>query len=118
MIESRFSLSLAAAFVFAGLAFSSITNAEEALKGSAEAGATKAAVCTACHGVNGNSSNPEWPNLAGQHETYLQVALERYKTGQRVDMVMNPLIAQLDKQSIEELAAFFASQPHLHNTEP
>ena len=36
-------------------------------KGNAEAGATKAAVCTACHGVNGNSVNPEWPNLAGQN---------------------------------------------------
>jgi len=33
-------------------------------------------------------------------------------------MVMNPLIAQLDEQSIDELAAFFASQPHLHNTKP
>ena len=38
MIESRFSLSLAAAFIFAGLAFTSTTNAEEALKGSAHGG--------------------------------------------------------------------------------
>ena len=61
---------------------------------------------------------PQWPSLAGQHENYLQVALERYKTGQRVDLVMNPLIAALDEQSIEELAAFFAAQPHLYNTVP
>ena len=83
-----------------------------------EAGRAKASTCAACHGPEGVAAAPQWPNLAGQHETYLQVALERYKTGQRVDMVMNPLIAQLDEQSIEELAAFFASQPHLHNTEP
>ena len=48
----------------------------------------------------------------------MQVALERYKSGQRVDMVMNPLIAQLDEQSIEELAASFAAQPYLYNTQP
>jgi len=83
-----------------------------------EAGRAKSATCAACHGAEGVAAAPQWPNLAGQHETYLQEALERYKTGQRVDMVMNPLIAQLDEQTIEELAAFFASQPHLHNTEP
>ena len=83
-----------------------------------EAGRAKSATCAACHGPEGVAAAPQWPNLAGQHETYLQVALERYKTGQRIDLVMNPLIAQLDEQSIDELAAFFASQPHLHNTEP
>ena len=83
-----------------------------------EAGRAKSATCAACHGPEGVAAAPQWPSLAGQHETYLQVALERYKTGRRVDMVMNPLIAQLDEQSIEELAAFFASQPHLYNTEP
>jgi cytochrome c553 len=83
-----------------------------------EAGRAKAATCAACHGQEGVAAAPQWPNLAGQHESYLQEALERYKTGDRVDMVMNPLIAPLDEQTIEELAAFFASQPHLHNTEP
>ena len=34
--------------------------------GTAEAGAAKSAVCAACHGANGNSVNPEWPNLAAQ----------------------------------------------------
>jgi len=83
-----------------------------------DAGRAKAATCSACHGAEGVAAAPQWPNLAGQHETYLRVALERYKTGGRVDMVMNPLIAQLDEQTIEELAAFFASRPHLHNTQP
>ena len=43
-------------------------------------------------------------------------ALEQYKHGGRVDMVMNPLIGPLDEESLEQLAAFFASRPHLHNT--
>lgn len=83
-----------------------------------EAGRAKAATCAACHGADGVAAAPQWPSLAGQHETYLLAALEQYKDGRRVDLVMNPLIAPLDAQSIEELAAFYASQPHLHNTEP
>ena len=81
-----------------------------------EAGRAKAATCVACHGPEGVAAAPQWPNLAGQHETYLLEALGQYKSGSRVDLVMNPLMGPLDEDSIEELAAFFASQPHLHNT--
>jgi cytochrome c553 len=81
-----------------------------------EAGREKSATCGACHGAEGVAAAPQWPNLAGQHETYLLQALEQYKDGSRVDLVMNPLIAPLDETAIEELAAFFSSQPHLHNT--
>ena len=83
-----------------------------------EAGRAKSTTCQSCHGTEGVAAAPQWPNLAGQHENYLQIALERYKSGQRVDLVMNPLIAPLDEQTIEELAAFFAAQPHLYNTQP
>jgi cytochrome c553 len=81
-----------------------------------DAGRTKAATCVACHGPEGVAAAPQWPNLAGQHETYLLEALGQYKSGSRVDLVMNPLMGPLDGDSLEELAAFFASQPHLHNT--
>jgi cytochrome c553 len=81
-----------------------------------EAGREKAATCTACHGPEGVAAATQWPHLAGQHQTYLRAALDQYKDGGRMDLVMNPLIAPLDEDSIEELAAFFASQPHPHNT--
>ena len=81
-----------------------------------EAGRTKAATCVACHGPEGVAAAAQWPTLAGQHETYLIAALGQYKDGSRVDLVMNPLIGPLDDASLEDLAAFFASQPHLHNT--
>jgi len=110
MIERRFSLSLAAAFVFAGLCFASTTTANEALKGSAEAGATKAAVCTACHGVNGNSNNPEWPNLAGQNAAYIREQLDMMKARKRVNEIMYPIIAQMAEQDFADLAAYFAAQ--------
>jgi cytochrome c553 len=110
MIESRFSLSLAAAFVFAGLSFASTTSAEEAVKGSADAGATKAAVCTACHGVNGNSTNPEWPNLAGQNAAYIREQLGMFKAKKRNNPIMQPIIEPLSEQDFADLAAFFAAQ--------
>jgi cytochrome c553 len=81
-----------------------------------EAGRAKAATCTACHGPEGVAAAPQWPNLAGQHENYLLQALGQYKDGSRVDLVMNPLVAPLDEASLSELAAFFSSQPHLHDT--
>ena len=110
MIESRFSLSVAAAFVFAGLAFTSTTSAEEAVKGSADSGATKSAVCTACHGVNGNSSNPEWPNLAGQNAVYIREQLAMFKARKRVNEIMYPIIAQMTEQDFADLAAYFSAQ--------
>jgi len=102
---------------FAGFEGEAETGRNTATAERIEAGRTKAATCVACHGPEGVAAAPQWPNLAGQHETYLLQALNQYKNGGRVDMVMNPLIGPLDEQSLEELAAFFSSQPHLHNTE-
>ena len=81
MIESRFSLSLAAAFVCAGLGIRQHRRrAQEAARRARPTPALpKAAVCTACHGVNGNSSNPEWPNLAGQNAAYMREQLAMFK---------------------------------------
>ena len=103
---------------FAGFAGKAETGRFSASAAQIEAGRTKAATCVACHGAEGVAAAPQWPNLAGQHASYLTVALEQYKNGSRVDLVMNPLMLPLDDASIEELAAFFAAQPHLHNTVP
>jgi cytochrome c553 len=81
-----------------------------------EEGRRKATACIQCHGQDGIAGASQWPNLAGQHESYLLEALSQYKDGRRADLLMNPLIAPLDEATIEELAAYFASQPHLHNT--
>ena len=81
-----------------------------AAKGNAEAGATKAAVCTACHGVNGNSVNPEWPNLAGQNARYIEEQLKLFRAGHRNNAVMYPLAMALTDEDIADLGAYFASQ--------
>ncbi|MEJ0037121.1 MAG: c-type cytochrome [Gammaproteobacteria bacterium] len=76
----------------------------------ADVGATKAAVCGACHGVGGNSQNPEWPNLAGQSPAYIDEQLHLFKTEVRVNPVMKPIIDTVDEQDFKNLAVYFAAQ--------
>jgi len=78
--------------------------------GSAEAGGGKAAVCGACHGPGGNSSNPEWPKLAGQHAAYVYDQLQQLKSGVRKSPVMGPQTVNLSDQDMRDLAAYFAAQ--------
>lgn len=79
-------------------------------KGNAEAGASKAALCTACHGVNGNSANPEWPTLAGQSARYIEEQLRLFRAGHRNNAVMYPLAMALTDEDIADLAAYFSTQ--------
>jgi cytochrome c553 len=78
--------------------------------GNAQAGAGKAAVCGACHGPAGNSSNPEWPKLAGQHASYVYGQLKVLKSKARPSPVMGPQAAALSDQDMRDLAAYFAAQ--------
>ena len=78
--------------------------------GDAAAGAQKAAICGACHGATGNSINPEWPNLAGQHESYIVAQLQAFKQGKRDNPLMMPNAAALSDQDMQDLGAHFASQ--------
>ena len=79
-------------------------------QGSAEAGQSKSAVCAACHGADGNSVNPEWPSLAGQHASYLVTQLEAFKNGERQNPLMTPMAMPLSEQDMADLAAWFSSQ--------
>ncbi|HEU4646902.1 MAG TPA: cytochrome c [Burkholderiales bacterium] len=81
--------------------------------GKADAGKQKAAqVCAACHGPAGNKPTaPENPVLAGQHYDYLVKTLQDYKSGKRNNAIMKGFAASLSTRDIEDLAAWFASQP-------
>lgn len=73
--------------------------------------AQKAATCAACHGVDGNSVNPEWPTLAGQHASYTAAQLAYFKAGEkRKNALMMPMAATLSEQDMQELAEYFESQ--------
>jgi len=78
--------------------------------GKAASGETKAALCSACHGPNGNSANPVWPRLAGQSAVYVAEQLRLFRAGVRDNPVMKPLAAALSDQDINDLAVYYQAQ--------
>ncbi len=80
------------------------------LVGNAEAGQDKIAVCTACHGPDGNSPLASFPRLAGQGERYLLKQLREIKSGQRVVPEMTGLLNPLNDQDLADMAAWYARQ--------
>jgi cytochrome c553 len=79
------------------------------VSGDAQAGAAKAAVCTACHGPQGVAIAPNFPNLAGQSATYLYVQLKEFHDGQRKDPVMTGQAAALSDADMRDLASYYAA---------
>jgi cytochrome c553 len=84
-----------------------------AASGDADVGKKKSAPCAACHGANGVSASPEFPNLAGQYVDYLEASLKHYKSGKRKNPIMAGQVANLDARDMADLSAFFASQKAL-----
>jgi cytochrome c553 len=80
--------------------------------GSVETGATKAVVCQACHGANGNSANPQWPSLAGLGADYIAEQLKNFKDNKRSNPVMAPNAASLSADDMADLGAYFDSLPN------
>ena len=78
--------------------------------GDVEAGKAKAQACFACHGVNGVSTNPAWPKLAGQGADYIAKQLADFKSGKRTEPLMAAQVAGLSPQDMADLGAFFAAQ--------
>jgi cytochrome c553 len=79
-------------------------------QGNASTGQARAATCVACHGADGNSVNPEWPSLAGQHPQYIVKQLKAFKSGARKNDLMTPMALPLSEQDMEDLAAYYAAQ--------
>jgi cytochrome c553 len=84
--------------------------ADGLVDGSAEAGRAKSITCAACHGADGNSVNPEWPSIAGQHAPYIVNQLMAFKNGGRTNVLMAGQAMALSEQDMRDLAAYFASQ--------
>jgi cytochrome c553 len=114
MIETRFSMKFATVLMLAGLGMAGTAAAQESAPapaaGSVEAGATKSAVCAACHGPNGNSVNPEWPNLAGQNAAYIVEQLAMFKSRKRNNPIMQPIVDAVPEEDFADIAAYFAAQ--------
>jgi len=82
-------------------------------QGKAADGATKTAVCSSCHGPNGNSVNPDWPRLAGQSAVYLAQQLRLFRSGARGNPVMMPMATALSDQDIADIAVYYEAQTPL-----
>ncbi len=85
--------------------------ADGLVDGSFEDGKAKAVRCGACHGPDGNSVNPQWPSIAGQHAPYIVRQLEAFQNGERTNILMTSQAMTLTKQDMNDVAVFFAAQP-------
>ncbi|MCK4841908.1 MAG: cytochrome c4 [Methylococcales bacterium] len=110
MIKKLLLLSIALVF---STAFSSVF-----AEGNISAGKAKSSNCTSCHGDDGNSMMPTFPKLAGQHAEYIEKQLFAFKNNDRNSPMMAPLAMALSKQSIEDIAAFYASNKISSNPLP
>jgi len=99
-------------FILAGLALAgTAVKAESLIVGSVEAGKARALTCGACHGSEGNSSSPMWPNLAGQNAPYIVAQLKAFKEGSRKDPLMSGQAMMLSDEDMANLAVYFESLP-------
>ncbi len=97
--------------IFAGAVFALTLTVNTALaEGDVDAGKTKSATCTACHGADGNSVNPEWPSLAGQNASYIVKTLQAFKDGTRSNPLMTAQAMMLSDEDMADLAAYYQAQ--------
>ncbi len=85
-----------------------IVMAAPAYAGDAAAGKGKAVMCAGCHGADGMSMIPMYPNLKGQKEAYLAKQLKDFKSGKRNDATMKGMVMALSDADMENLAAYYA----------
>lgn len=106
-------------FLLATLALSAISLgiAAPASAADAQAGAAKAKeLCQACHGLDGNTPSADFPKIGGQYPDYLAKALRDYKSGARKNAIMAGFAGTLSKTDIDNLAAYYSSQPSVVST--
>lgn len=99
------------AAVVAALLMSNFVLADGLVDGSYDAGQAIAVRCGACHGPDGNSVNPQWPSIAGQHAPYLVRQLVAFQNGERTNILMSSQATLLTEQDMKDVAVFFAAQP-------
>ena len=83
------------------------------LFGNAKDGESKAAVCGACHGMDGNPTDKQYPKLAGQNEAYIARQISLFKSQKRQNPVMMGFAATQSDQDMHDIGAYFASKASL-----
>jgi len=99
-------------FAIASLGLTAMTaQADSLVEGSIEAGKAKSLTCNACHGMEGNSANAVWPNIAGQNAPYIKDQLMAFKSGLRSNPLMSSQAMLLSDEDMADLAVYFESLP-------
>jgi cytochrome c553 len=110
-LRARVSFLAAGSFAIALLVASAVGSVALAKRGDAKAGAEKVLACQACHGPSGNSTNPEWPSLAGQNAAYTAEQMKLFRAWHRNDLVMAAQAQAVpEDQDIADISAYFAAQ--------
>ncbi len=78
--------------------------------GDAASGQGKVAVCSGCHGADGNSVIPSFPKLAGQGEVYLTKQLIDIRDGNRIVAQMTGILTGRTDQDLADIAAYYSIQ--------
>ncbi|MFT6293936.1 MAG: cytochrome c553 [Glaciecola sp.] len=97
-------------FVLASALVSSFAPSLLLAQGDAAAGQAKSALCSTCHGADGNSELSMNPKLAGQGANYIVKQLMDYKSGARVNATMAAMVGSLSPQDMQDIAAWYSSQ--------
>ena len=77
-------------------------------EGDIDVGRALSTQCSGCHGTYGMSMSEQFPNIAGQKESYLIAQLEKYKSGERNNVTMQAIAGPLGEQDMQDLAAYYA----------
>ena len=97
-------------FVLASALVSSFAPSLLLAQGDAAAGQAKSALCSTCHGADGNSELSMNPKLAGQGANYIVKQLMDYKSGARANATMAAMVGSLSPQDMQDIAAWYSSQ--------
>ncbi|MEW5008626.1 MAG: cytochrome c [Cycloclasticus sp.] len=100
-------------FIKLVLAISVVMGSANVIAADVAKGKEKSVACAACHGVDGNSSSPMFPKIAGQHADYMIHALQGYKSAKRKNPMMQATVGALSDEDIINLAAYFSAQEGL-----
>ncbi len=71
-----------------------------------------ATLCVSCHGQDGVAIAPAYPSLAGQHQDYLERAIDEYRKGGRKNPIMKGFAATLKDEDIQVIAQYFSKEQH------
>jgi cytochrome c553 len=113
-------IAVLAAALWGGWSGSNLTLTQSVLRGQADrpnarepslaARRLAEAKCAACHTIDGNSTNPQYPKIAGQNPYYIDLQLHAFKSGARKSDIMSGVASTLSENQIGELARYFNGQ--------